>query len=105
MCPPTYPRLAHLFGAFMHQDWDTEGKDWPDLVGNFAHGQPAAELEATANEVDRLLAEFPEDAGLNDQLYRELSCYYDPRPDLGGPTVRAWLGQVAGSLRQYAGPA
>src|SRR4051794_13282034 len=99
MTSPAYPRLAHLFGAFMHQDWDTEGKDWPDLVRNFAQGQPEAELKATANELDRLLAMFPEDAGLNDQLYGELGCYYDPRPDLGGPTVRDWLGQVAGLLR------
>ena len=102
MSTPKYPRLAQLFGAFMHQDWDTEGRDWPDLIRNFAHAQPAAEVGLTANELDRLLAEFPDDPGLSDQLYRELGCYYDPRPDQGGPTVCAWLGQVAGLLRQLA---
>jgi CdiI immunity protein len=104
MSSPTYPRLAHLFGAFMHQDWDMEGGDWPDLVRNFAQGQPVAELKAAATELDALLADFADDGALSDQLYRELGCYYDPRPDLGGPTVRAWLGQVAGLLRRYAGP-
>lgn len=98
-----YPRLRYLFGAFFHQDWDTEGDDWPDLVGNYAGGLPAAELEATAAELDRLLADFPDDEALSRQLHRGLWCEYTPRPDLGGPTVRAWLGQVAGWLRERAG--
>jgi hypothetical protein len=101
----SYPRLRFLFGAFFHQDRDTEGGDWPDLVDNYAGGQPAAELEATTTELDRLLADFPDDAALSHQLYRELWCEYDPRPDLGGPTVRAWLGQIAALLRQRAGRA
>ena len=97
-----YPKLRFLFGAFFHQDWDTEGDDWPDLVRNYANGQPAAELEATAAEVDRLLADFHDDVALSHLLYRELWCEYDPRPDLGGPTVRAWLGQIAAFLRERA---
>lgn len=103
MSQTAYLRLAHLFGAYMHQDWKTEGDDWPDLVRNFAEGQPAAALEATAAEIDQLLAEFPEDVALDDHLFRELGCYYDSRPDLGGPAVRVWLAQVAGLLRQRAG--
>ena len=35
MMPRTaYPWLRHLFGAYFHQDWDTEGEDWPDIVRN-----------------------------------------------------------------------
>ncbi|HJZ60026.1 MAG TPA: contact-dependent growth inhibition system immunity protein [Gemmataceae bacterium] len=105
MTANTYPRLRFFFGAFFHQDWDTEGDDWPDLVENYAGGQPAAELEATAAELDRLLADFPDDATLSQQLYRELWCEYLPRPDLGGPTVREWLGQIAALLRERAGSA
>jgi hypothetical protein len=95
-----YPRLESLFGAFFHQDWDTEGDDWPDLVRNFAQGHTVAELEATAAEVDQLLSDFPADVALEHELFRELGCEYDPRPDLGGPTVRVWLGQVAAFLRR-----
>jgi hypothetical protein len=62
-------------------------------------------LEATAAELDRLLADFPDDAALSHQLYCDLWCEYDPRPDLGGPTVREWLGQIAALLRQRAGRA
>jgi hypothetical protein len=100
MSRAAYPHLWQLFGAFFHQDWDTEGGDWPDLVHNFAHGQTCQELEATAAELDRLLRDFPVDGDLNEELFNVLGCEYDPRPDLGGPTVRVWLGQIAEHLRR-----
>jgi hypothetical protein len=103
MSEAAYPRLFHLFGAYMHQDWGYEGNDWRDLVQNYAKEANAADLKSAADEIDRLLADFSDDAALRDELYRELCCYYDPRPDLGGPTVRAWLGQVAQYLRSAAG--
>jgi len=92
-----------MFGAFFHQDWGTEGDDWPDLVRNFATGQPATELRSTAEELDRLLVDFPDDTALDNELFDVLYCSYTPRPDLGGPTVRVWLGQIADHLRQLAG--
>jgi hypothetical protein len=91
-----------MFGAFFHQDWDTEGKDWPDLVRNYCQGQPVEELHATAAELEQLLAASTDDVSLDDRLFRELGCCYDPRPDLGGPTVREWLRQVAAFLRRGA---
>jgi len=91
-----------MFGAYFHQDWDTEGKDWPDLVRNFAQGMPPAELEAVAAELDRLGVDFPDDAALDYELLHVLGCEYIPRPDLGGPTVRVWLGQIAKFLREGA---
>ncbi|MEK6260191.1 MAG: contact-dependent growth inhibition system immunity protein [Planctomycetota bacterium] len=97
-----YPRLWHMFGAFFHQDWDTEGDDWPDLICNFAQGQSQDELEATAVELDRLLNEITDATALEQELFHVLGCEYDPRPDLGGPTLREWLGQVASFLRQEA---
>jgi hypothetical protein len=38
----SYRRLRFLFGSFFHQDWDTEGDDWPDLVNNYAGGSRRA---------------------------------------------------------------
>lgn len=99
MSQAKYPRLWKLFGAFFHQDWDTEGDDWPDLVRNFAGGQSHAELDTTAGELDRLIADFPDDAALDRELFDVLGCSYLPRPDLGGPTVRVWLGEIAMYLR------
>ncbi|MCE9526106.1 MAG: hypothetical protein K8R36_08635 [Planctomycetales bacterium] len=83
----------------MHQDWGFEGKDWPDLVRNFVQCESVADQAVIAAEIDRLLTDFPDEDSLRDQVYRVLNCYYDPRPDLGGPTVRDWLTQVAAFLR------
>ncbi len=102
MSQAAYPQLWQLFGAYFHQDWDTEGDDWPDLVRNFTGGLPQSKLDATAAELDRLVADFPEDAALDRELFDVLGCSYTPRPDLGGPTVRAWLGQIAAFLRAGA---
>lgn len=102
MASPTYPRLSHLFGAYMHQDWGADGEDWPDLVRNYATDQQRTELELTAAELDRLAGDFPEDTALEYQVFRVLGCEYDPRPDLGGPTVREWLVMIANFLRGRA---
>jgi hypothetical protein len=83
---------------------DTEGEDWPDLVRNFAKGQAPAELQAIADELDCLLREVADDDLLNNELFSVFGCEYDPRPDLGGPTVRVWLNQIAQYLRQLAVP-
>ena len=61
MSQTAYPHLWQMFGAYFHQDWDTEEDDWPDLVRNFAQGQPTAELEDTGTEIDRLIADSPDD--------------------------------------------
>lgn len=87
----------------MHQDWCYEGKDWPDLVYNFTQGESIADPSIVASEIEQLLANAPDDALLHDQVYREMNCYYEPRPDLGDPTVREWLTQVAAFLR-LSGP-
>ncbi|MFN0019267.1 MAG: contact-dependent growth inhibition system immunity protein [Pirellulaceae bacterium] len=98
-----YPHLRQLFGGYMHQDWCNEGKDWPDLVRNFSRCESIADPSIVATEIEQLLASAPNDAALHDHVYREMNCYYDPRPDLGGPTVREWLTQVAAFLR-LSGP-
>jgi hypothetical protein len=99
-----YPRLWQMFGGYFHQDWDKEGTDWPDVVGNFAKGRPQSELDATAAELDRLVADFPDDAPLERELFCELHCSYAPRPDLGGPSVRVWLAEITAFLRAGARP-
>ena len=103
MSEAIYPRLWQLFAAYFHQDWDLEGNDWPDLVRNFADDHSESDLIATAAELDQLLADFGDDTALNHELFEELGCSYMPRPDLGGPTVRSWLGEIAAILRTEAG--
>ncbi len=102
MSRTTYPRLWHLFGAFFHQDWCLEADSWPDVIRNFAQGEKAGELEAVAADLDRLLLDFPDDDGLDHELYYVLGCECVPCTNLGDPSVRVWLGQVSEYLRQLA---
>jgi hypothetical protein len=98
---PEFTHLLQMFGSWFHQDWDTEGDDWPDLVRNFAEAEPQ-HLKLAALEIDRLLASCGDDVELERILLEEFGCYYDPRPDLGGPSVREWLREVAELLLRLA---
>jgi hypothetical protein len=95
-----YPQLRQLFGSYMHQDWSYEGREWPDLVRNFVQSETTVDPLAVAAEIERLSTEFPDDAALHNQVYSVFGCYYDPRPDLGGPNLREWLTQVGAFLRR-----
>jgi hypothetical protein len=96
----SYQHLPHLFGAYFHQDWDAEGDGWPALVRNYRRDVSLADAAAAADEIEALLAEGDSEAALAERLVREFGCYYDPRPDLGGPALRTWLAQVASALRE-----
>jgi hypothetical protein len=87
-----------MFGAYFHQDWDTEGDDWPDLVCNYL-GDTSIDAAATADEIDRLLAEGDTEERLAERLLHEFGCYYYVHHEAAGPGFRAWLGQVASMLR------
>jgi hypothetical protein len=90
-----YPGLKHMLAAYFHEDWDTEGDDWPDLVRNYLRDTSAKQAAATADEIDRLRAE----GGSEERALREFGCCYDAHPEVDGPGFRAWLIQVADMLR------
>jgi len=89
-----------MFGCYFHQDWDTEGSDWPDLVRNYLR-ESTADAKATAVEINSLLAECETDQRLEDRVLDEFGCCYDARPEAAGPGVRAWLAQVAAMLQAF----
>ena len=70
--------------------------------GSAQHSFVLTMADATAAELDRLVADFPDDSALDRELFDVLGCSHLPRPDLGGPTVRVWLGQIAAFLRAGA---
>jgi hypothetical protein len=88
-----------MFGAYFHQDWDTEGDDWPDLVRNYLRDASVEDAGATADEIDRLLAEGDTEERLEERVLHEFGCCYDAHLEADGPGFRAWSGQVAGMLR------
>jgi hypothetical protein len=99
MVEQRYKCLRLLLGAYFHQDWPAESADWKGVVRHYRDDVSQAEAEAAAEEIVQLLAENVPEPGLSDRLVRDFHCYYDPRPDLGGPTLREWLSEVAAALR------
>ena len=95
----TYPRLEHMFGAYFHQDWDTDGDDWPDLVRNYLRDVSQQDALSTASEIDDLLAEGQTEEQLAERLLNQFGCFYDPRPDEDG--FRAWLHEIAEMARLH----
>ncbi|HEU4561701.1 MAG TPA: contact-dependent growth inhibition system immunity protein [Longimicrobium sp.] len=92
-------RLGQFFGACFHQDWTLEADDWPAVVAQYRSEIGNEQARATADAIDSLPRSVPEEAELERIVHHDLGCDYDPRPDLGGPTVREWLSQVADTLR------
>ncbi len=96
-------RLSQFFGGYFHQDWPLEGDDWPAIVTQYLREVDPDEGRALADAIDALVRSTPDDAEMERIVHHDLGCDYDPRPDLGGPTLRQWLGQVADALRTRGG--
>lgn len=62
--PEPYPRPRQLFATTFHQDWHLHGSDWQAVVRYLTSGQHPDDIRATAWELDRLLAETPDDKTL-----------------------------------------
>jgi hypothetical protein len=95
---PVSKDLRRFFGAYFHQDWDTEADDWEGIVDGYVNDFPRTELlSRLADEIDQLRAALPE-RELKDFLVRDVGAYYAPEPF----THNVWLGQVAQQLRRRA---
>lgn len=93
------PHLRRLFAAYLNEDWRTLGPRPEDAVARYAAEVSAAQREATAREVERLLARAASEAALR-RVLDDLRCGYDPGAD--GRTRRAFLASVRDALRTDA---
>lgn len=91
-------RLEQFFGGYFHQDCLLDDPDWESVVRRYRNETPKAEVALLAKEIDSLVAEAPSEAELEQHVLEKLGCYYTPRPDLGGPSFSAWLGQISAVL-------
>jgi hypothetical protein len=96
----TDERLHQLLGAYCHQDWPLEGDDWPAVAALYLRHVGGEEARTAAAALDALLGSVADDGELARIVHDELGCEYDPRPELGGPTLREWLGKVAEAPRR-----
>ncbi len=94
-----YPALFQFLGGYFHEDWQLDFADWISVVRDYKSHASSNELRRVIIEIEGLLIDTPDDQALRHRLFHELGCYYDPRPDLGGPSYHEWLASVADHLR------
>ena len=92
-------RLFQFFGCYLNPDWPEDFGTWENAVRSFVNVASESQRFEVAADIDRMSIALTDDEKLCERLYNELCCHYDPCPELGGPTVREWLGQVAEFLR------
>ena len=92
-------RLLQFLGGCFHQDWTVEADEWPAIVTRYRDDVGVDDARMTADALAALLRSTPDDAELERIVHHDIGCEYDPRPDLGGPTLRRWLHHVADLLR------
>lgn len=91
-----FPALAHLCGAYFHQDWMVDDPDLVSVIRRFRGEHSRRKLRATVGDIESLLV-----IGLDEQalqsLLESLGCAYDPGRD--GLTYQDWLCQVRDQLK------
>jgi hypothetical protein len=85
----TYPQLAHLAGAYFHQDYDLDAPTPPDIIHNFVDGEEPGAITELAAEITNILNSDMTDSQIGDLWIRTLHASYEPPKD--GLTYRAWL--------------
>lgn len=90
--------LRQFFSASFHEDCLLDDPDWESIARRFRRDAGVEMSRGIAAEIRQLLAESTSDDALGEHLFRELGCYYSPRPDLNGPSFSAWLASVGSAL-------
>jgi CdiI immunity protein len=95
-----YPALAQLLAGYYHQDW-REDHATPDaaLHAFVEDASPDTVIEAS-NDIDRLIDEGFDDAGLTRMLADGFDCNYVPAAN--GLTSAGWLTHLRDRLRSSA---
>lgn len=96
-----FDKARNFFSAYFHEDWAEEA-DTPEAVitGYLAEGWSSEEMHELASEIENLGELYVEDADLEEALFRELGCYYQPSAD--GMSAHAWLSALSRALTANA---
>jgi hypothetical protein len=93
-----YPQLAHLAGAYFHQDYDLDAPAPAGIIRNFLDGEEPAAIRELAAEVRGLLESGMTESQIGDLWIKTLQSSYEPAKD--GLTYRAWLTATLNALER-----
>jgi hypothetical protein len=86
-------QLAHLGGAYFHQDWDLEYAKPNDVIEAFMREEEPGAVTELASEVASVLASPMDETQIADLWIGECCASYDP-VDNGDTTFRGWFANV-----------
>ena len=97
-----YPYLAHLLGAYFHQDALDDGQSADDIVRDFAETSHAYDVLGARADILRFLHQHSTDTDLVGSINRTF------KPDLSignsDAEARAWLTRVQELLERLSEP-
>ena len=96
MSTDNYETLGKFIGNWFHEDWDLEAGSWQELIEKFKVIASKERVLQVHAELKELIRDNKDDRSLEDMVYEQFGCGYDPRP---GHSVREWLKQVAELLK------
>lgn len=83
---------SNFFGAYFNQDWMRESSIPSEIVKNYAEVSGQEGITKTVQILEKLLQEVQDDDELEELVFNQFQCCYDPTPD--GKSVREWLTDV-----------
>ena len=96
MAADNYEKLENFIGCWFHEDWDMEASSWPELIEKFKIVASKERVQQVFLELKKLLKTTRDDQALEDMVYEEFGCGYDPRPE---HSLREWLTELGESLK------
>ncbi len=96
MADNDFEALDSFIGNWFHQDWDLEADNWQALVEKFKVISRKERVAAVHQDLKAFLKRHKQDADLDEMVFEEFGCGYDPRPE---QSVRDWLVDVAAALK------
>jgi CdiI immunity protein len=91
-----YPDLFSFFGVRFHQDWDLDARDDSGVIDDFLNEEPGEFIDAVRHEIRALIELDLSESELQEAVWRDLGCYYDPTPS--GLSMTQWVQTVAARL-------
>ena len=87
-----YPQLAHLGGAYFHQDWHDEHATPRDVVAAFKADEGRGTIAELVVEIDLISSSDMTESDIDTLWLGRLGGNYEPQED--GRTYREWLALV-----------
>jgi CdiI immunity protein len=98
----SYPQLAHLAGAYFHQDYDLDGPTAADIISDFADGEGGAARQELGAEITNILDSGMTSKQIGDLWISTLQASYEPGRD--GLSYREWLARTLHILSETGAP-